>query len=93
MEPYKNSVDEKNVVVDPIILNPINTQDEYSLSPSYKIIHNSLAYPFDKSSDLLFLEKLKVDLNIWFESKNLSSHGFLSRMNSSLGWIKFRKWR
>lgn len=88
MEAYKDYIDKENTANDPVDLKPINSQDEYSLSPTYKIINNSLAYyPFDKSGDSFFLEKPEVDLSMWFESKksliiwSLVKNEFLSWMN------------
>lgn len=70
MEVYKDHLDKEKATIDPVFLQPVNAQSEYSLGPTYKVIDNSLAYPFDSSKDLLFLEKLNVDLNMWFESLN-----------------------
>lgn len=69
MDAYKAHLDEKWVAIDHVVLNLINAQSEHLLGPTYKITNNSLAYPFDRSGDSLFLEKPNVDLSIWFESK------------------------
>lgn len=69
MEAYKDHINKEKTTIDPIILNSVNSQGEYSIGPTYKITNNSLAYPFDRSGNSLFLEKPKVDLSMWFESK------------------------
>lgn len=66
---YKKVIKELANNVDYIPLYPINAQDEYSLGPEYNIIDDNVAFPFDMSVDMFFVEKIEVNLGMWFELK------------------------
>lgn len=68
MEAYKEVINELVDNVNAITLHPI-TQDKYSLGPMYYVTDDNMAYSFSKFADMLFVEKIKVDLGMWFESK------------------------
>lgn len=43
MKAYKEVIEELAEKVDSVTIHPVNAQDEYSLSPMYNIINDSMA--------------------------------------------------
>lgn len=43
--------------VNSVTLCPVNAQDEYYLGLVYNVTENSVAYSFDKFTDMLFIKK------------------------------------
>lgn len=69
MEAYKEVVEELANNIDLVTLRSINALDEYNLNCVYHVTGHNVAYLFDRFADKLFIEKIEVDLRIWFESK------------------------
>lgn len=70
MEVCKEVIEELSNNVDFVPLCPINAQDEYTLGLGYNVTDDSVAFSFNRSANILFIEKTKVDLEIGFEPKN-----------------------
>lgn len=68
MEAYKEVIKEL-VAMSTLLPSVSSMQDEYNLDPVYNIIDDSIAFPFDRFIDLLFIDRTKLDLGMWFESK------------------------
>lgn len=69
MEAYKKLIYCPVDIINSIPLYLVNGQDEYSLGLMYKAIKDNVTFPFDRSADMLIIEKTEVDLSMWFKSK------------------------
>lgn len=61
---HKNLIKEEQSDIDMVTLRLINIQYDYTLGPVSKTIDRSLAFPYDRSGDMLFVEPSSVNLMI-----------------------------
>lgn len=66
---YQNLIKEGENNVNMVTLCLMNAQEEYTLGPTSKITVRSPTFPYDKNSDLLFVEHSSIDSPVWFEYK------------------------
>lgn len=69
MEAYKEIIGGLANNVDFVPLCLTNGETQYSLGSVYNIMDDSVTFPFDRLTNMLFIKKMDVELSMWFEYK------------------------
>lgn len=77
--------------INPIILTLENSQDQYILGLTYKVIGDNMAFSFNRYANVMLLERTNVDLSMWFRSTKSLTTCPLWKVNSSIRLIGYKR--